>query len=60
MDFPDVAMRIPNIEWQLVRGMRNHIAHDYERLDMDVIWATVQEDIPALIIALDAALGSDQ
>ena len=36
--------------------MRNHIAHDYERLDMEVIWATVQNDVPGLIYALNRAV----
>lgn len=56
---PDIMTQVPGIEWPLVRGLRNRIAHDYERLDMDVIWETVMQDVPALIFHLEAALADD-
>lgn len=29
-------------------GMRNRIVHDYFEVDPDVVWQTVQRDLPAL------------
>jgi uncharacterized protein with HEPN domain len=40
------AERIP---WNAVRGMRNWIAHAYNDVDKEKIWATITEDIPLLL-----------
>jgi uncharacterized protein with HEPN domain len=37
-----------DVPWHLVRGMRNIIVHDYHRTATSDVWATLQEDIPAL------------
>lgn len=42
----------PEIPWQLMIGMRNQIIHMYDGVDMDVVWGTVQEDLPVLLEAL--------
>ena len=36
------------INWSYIRGMRNVIAHHYGKVDFDVIWSTVKQDIPIL------------
>lgn len=36
--------------------MRNRLIHAYFDVDLDVVWTTVTEDLPALLPALDAAL----
>ena len=33
-------------------GMRNVVIHTYFGVDLEVIWRTVQEDLPVLRIAL--------
>lgn len=38
-----------NIEWTIIAGLRNRIVHEYFRIDLDLLWGVVQEDIPALI-----------
>lgn len=37
-----------NIPWRVIRGMRNLHAHDYEIVDLKIVWNTLMEDIPAL------------
>ena len=39
----------PQIEWQEIKGMRQWLAHAYFKLDLDVLWDTVTNDIPPLI-----------
>jgi uncharacterized protein with HEPN domain len=39
----------PRIPWPDIVGLRNRIAHEYFRLDLEVIWQIVREDLPALI-----------
>ncbi len=36
------------IPWRAIRAMRNLHAHDYERVDMEIVWVTLTEDIPLL------------
>ena len=36
------------LPWKEMRGMRNLFAHEYESVDKDSLWETIQNDIPAL------------
>jgi uncharacterized protein with HEPN domain len=38
----------PSIQWKDIAGMRDRIVHFYFGLDFQVIWDTVQIDIPEL------------
>ena len=48
----------PEIEWRLIIGVRNRIAHYYWGIDDDVIWDIVQTDIPSLLPKLERLLES--
>lgn len=43
----------PAIQWKSMVGMRNIIAHEYGRVDVDQLWRTAQSDIPPLVSALE-------
>ncbi len=36
------------IPWRAIKGMRNLHAHDYENVDLDIVWHTLVSDIPEL------------
>lgn len=36
------------IPWHAIKGMRNLHAHDYENVDLEIVWNTLLEDIPYL------------
>lgn len=55
---PDFLSRHPEIEWTGIRGMRNRLIHDYFEIDSDLVWRTVQRDLPALEQQALAALAS--
>jgi uncharacterized protein with HEPN domain len=38
----------PELPWFQMRGIRNKIVHDYLEINVDVIWDTVKNDLPAL------------
>ena len=38
----------PNIPWRLMGDFRNLLIHEYFMVDIGEVWATVQNDIPAL------------
>lgn len=39
-------------------GMRNIIAHEYGRVDLDLVWRTVQRDMPPLVPVLERIVAS--
>ena len=40
--------KYPEIDWKGLKGMRDIIAHGYHRIDLDEVWITITEEIPAL------------
>ena len=36
------------IPWKAIYGMRNKIIHDYDGVNLKVVWETITEDLPAL------------
>lgn len=55
----EVQRKYPNIPWGRMQGLRNVLIHEYFRLDEEIIWKTVQEDIPDLINNLTEILASN-
>ena len=39
----------PQIPWTQIIGMRNRLVHEYFRVETDIVWEVVDQDIPALI-----------
>jgi len=37
------------MQWGLIRGMRNWIAHSYKEMDNDIIWDTISNSVPLLM-----------
>ena len=46
----------PEIAWQEMAGMRDRLAHGYFDVDLNVVWQTVTQDLPALLGQLDKIL----
>jgi uncharacterized protein with HEPN domain len=44
------------IPWHAIKGMRNLHAHDYEKVDLSIVWNTLKEDIPELLKNLEIIL----
>lgn len=44
----DQKLLRPDIDWRAIKGLRNRIVHEYFGLSLSVIWAVVQQDLPAL------------
>lgn len=49
--------KYPHIPWRDAISMRNVLIHGYDIVDLDVLWATVVEDLPAFVGVLREALG---
>lgn len=39
----------PEMMWRNMRGMRNRMAHGYFDIDLNIVWETTQEWLPALL-----------
>jgi uncharacterized protein with HEPN domain len=48
----------PDIPWKLVTAMRNILIHDYDDVDLNVVWKTTQDDLPPLIAKLETYLAT--
>ncbi|MDX2254005.1 MAG: HepT-like ribonuclease domain-containing protein [Pseudanabaenaceae cyanobacterium bins.39] len=48
----------PEIDWDGMAGMRDILAHQYDRVNIQVVWDVVQTDLPPLLVSLQAVLKS--
>ena len=46
----------PQIPWADIVGMRNRLIHRYDVVDLNLLWDTVETDLPPLIAALEGIL----
>jgi uncharacterized protein with HEPN domain len=55
--FRDTHSRIP---WPLITGMRDKLIHDYDDVDLAVVWETLQKDLPTLLSFVSPLLPSEK
>jgi len=48
--------KYPDIPWREVTGMRNRLIHGYDSIDLNVLWDTIELDLPPLIVQLEKIL----
>ncbi len=44
--------RLTTIPWSVINGMRNRLVHEYDGIDLDVVWDTAVKSLPTLILEL--------
>jgi uncharacterized protein with HEPN domain len=44
----DTRAQYPHISWEKIAGMRDILVHQYWGIDTNVVWATVQAELPPL------------
>lgn len=38
----------PDVEWDIIKGFRNLLIHEYFRIDEREVWSAISKDIPVL------------
>ncbi|MFA4952916.1 MAG: DUF86 domain-containing protein [Candidatus Pacearchaeota archaeon] len=44
----NITNKYPNIPWKEIAGTRDRITHHYFKVDLDIIWDIIKQDIPKL------------
>ena len=52
--------QLPAIPWEEIIAMRNRLVHAYFRINLDIVWQTVREDLPKLIALLEPLVPPDE
>jgi len=42
----------PEIPWRNLAGMRDVIVHEYDQVDLDIVWDVIHREIPQLLVQL--------
>jgi uncharacterized protein with HEPN domain len=53
----EVRAMHPEIPWRLIIATRNRLVHAYLGIDNDTVWSIIQDDIPDLLVRLQALRG---
>ena len=56
---PEARNKFPEIPWKLVTAMRNLLIHDYDNVDLHVVYDTALRDVPLLIARLEPYLAAN-
>ncbi len=52
---PEFAARHGDVPWQVMYTMRNRVSHGYDKVDLEIVWKTIQSDLPGLCSQIQAA-----
>lgn len=44
----DYIKKHSDIKWKEMKGLRNRIVHDYDGVNIKIVWDTMKEDLPIL------------
>lgn len=57
---PTTKEQSASIPWTDIAGMRNRLVHAYFDINLEILWQTVQQDLPPLVAALEKALAGSR
>ncbi|MCC7106870.1 MAG: DUF86 domain-containing protein [Chloroflexi bacterium] len=63
----EAATRLPDemlerhseVSWASIIGLRNRLIRGYDEINLDIVWATVSDDLPVLVAQLEAMLRAE-
>ena len=48
-----LADQYPDLPWRSAKRARNFLVHEYERIDVEIVYTIIKEDLPALKQSLE-------
>lgn len=55
----ETQTKYPHLPWQAMKGTRNRIIHEYDSIELDIIWDIVAQDLPFLVTELEKIVPSE-
>jgi len=52
----ELKNRYSNLPWEQAIGLRNVLVHEYFRINTDIVWAVVEDDLPSLKQQIEVVL----
>jgi uncharacterized protein with HEPN domain len=49
----------PEVPWPQIVSLRNRLIHGYDAVDNNILWQIIVQDLPALVVALEAILAQE-
>jgi uncharacterized protein with HEPN domain len=53
---PEIQTLSPETPWRIMSDMRNVMAHEYFRVNLEIVWDGIQTDLPLLVPQLQELL----
>lgn len=53
----DFIVKYPEVPWEKMYWMRNRLSHGYFSIDFEIVWKTLEQDLPALQKQIQAIYG---
>ena len=56
----EATTRHHQVPWADMRALRNIVAHEYDRVDLRIIWEAVHQDLPPLVPLLREVMAREE
>lgn len=56
----ETQIKYKDVSWKSMKGMRNFLIHEYNYIDLEIIWETVKNNLPSLINELEKIIVSNK
>lgn len=57
---PELQRQHAAIPWAKISAMRNMLIHAYDRVDLDIVWHTIEGELPELLISVASLIPADE
>jgi uncharacterized protein len=58
--WPELRGRPPDVPWRQIVGQRNVVVHEYDRIDLDIVWNVAVDEVPRLADRIRSILEAEQ
>lgn len=53
---PELQAEVPRVDWAAAIGLQEWLSNGYPAVDLDIVWRTVNDDVPAMRRAIQELL----